>query len=222
MKVKLNLLYPELVIFDMDGLLIDSEPLWNTAEFNVFTKFGVQLLKDEYSKYQGIRVEELVPKFFKQFNIKNIPEQIAVNEVIEEMLKLYETVEILPGVEEIIEYYHKRQIPMAIASSSKQILIDKAIERLHVKNKIQMVHSAEFEKAGKPAPDVFLGTAKKMKTEPDKCLVFEDSIFGVEAAIRAGMPVVAVPMPQNFDNPFYDKANVKVHSLNEFIKQLNN
>lgn len=109
---------------------------------------------------------------------------------------------------------------MAIASSSRMVMIEQIVDRLQLRDKISVLHSAEYEKVGKPAPDIFFTTAKKLNFAASDCLVFEDSVFGVEAARRAEMMVVAVPPPENFNNPKYDIADYKVNSLTDWLKTI--
>lgn len=107
---------------------------------------------------------------------------------------------------------------MAIASSSKKNMIDVVVDRMKIRSNIQVIHSAEFEKAGKPEPFVFLSTAKKLNVSAENCLVFEDSIYGVQAALSAGMQVIAIPPKNNYDNKLYKKTSLKLKSMTDWLK----
>ncbi len=215
-----NLKKSKAVIFDMDGLLVDSEPLWQKAEISVFKKTGINLQPKECEKYQGIRIEEVVPMLFEKYNLKNKKVKVVVNEVVSKMLRLLKSVKILPGVLETINYYYNKNVKIAVASSSKMVMINQVIDRMEIRDKIDVLHSAEFEKAGKPKPDIFLTTAKLLKTDVNDCLIFEDSVFGVQAAKNAKMKVVAIPHYQNFDNKQFNKADLKIMSMNDWLKIL--
>ncbi|MBN2893728.1 MAG: hexitol phosphatase HxpB [Bacteroidales bacterium] len=210
----------EAVIFDMDGLLIDSEPLWQKAEIKVFGRLGIKLTSEMCEPLQGVKLEDAVEHWYnyQPWENKNIKE--TVNELIEEMKILLQNPKVLPGVYDVINFYHKKKIPMAVASSSSMSLIEIVVDKLGIREKIDILHSSEFEKAGKPSPDVFLTTAKLLGIKPENCLVFEDSINGVKAAKAAGMKVVAIPYPENFDRPELKIADWKVKSLSEWKKHL--
>lgn len=206
------------VIFDMDGLLVNSEPLWQQAEIKVFNKIGIKLSTDECKQFQGVRIEDVVTILTKKYNYNLKTDTEIVQEIVQDMLFLLETVDVLPGVFECIDYYFEQKTPMAIASSSKMVMINKVVNRMKIKNKISVLNSAEFETAGKPEPDIFLSTAKILKIEPKNCLVFEDSIFGVQAAIRAGMKVIAIPYPEFFNDPGFENADLKIKTMNNWLK----
>lgn len=209
------------VIFDMDGLLIDSEPFWAQAELEIFPRYGVNLTLADCQKMQGVSIREVVQYWYERSpwtgaTVERVAEQITqrVVELILQQGKL------MPGVEQVLEFFKQRKIPMAVASSSEPQLIKLVLERFSIAKYFEFYHSARSEKHGKPYPDVFLTTAKKLKVQPQQCLVFEDSYNGVKAARRAGMKVVAVPYPENFDQPEFDLADFKIHSLEEWNEDL--
>ncbi len=214
-----KILNPKAVIFDMDGLLVDSEPLWEKAQIKVFEQLGIKMTVELCYNVKGMRVDEAMKFWHDMFKWEGKSLELVENEIMDEMAKLMAEVRILPGVLDLIDFYSKKNIPMAIASSSYMRLINIAVERLGIKEKIAVIHSAEYEKRGKPAPDIFLSTAKKLHINPEKCLVFEDSVHGVKAGKAAGMIVVAVPQPENYNNPNFDIADLKIHSLENLLTQ---
>ena len=205
------------VIFDMDGLLINSEPFWARAELEIFPKYGVNLTIDDCKMMQGVSIREVVAYWHKKFpwtgpSIEQVAQDITAR--VEQLI--VEQGELLPGVVEVLEFFRNKNIPMAVASSSNPELIELVLRRFEIIDYFKFFHSAKFEKAGKPAPDVFLTTAIKLDVLPQECLVFEDSYNGVLAAKRANMTVVAVPYPENFNDSRFDIADVKLRSLKDW------
>jgi sugar-phosphatase len=184
----------EAAIFDMDGLLIDSEPFWRKAEIMVFGTVGISLTEDDCRETMGYRLNEVVDLWHsrKPWDTKSKEEVeneilLAVKEMIEKEGKP------LKGVLETIEMIKDMGLKLAIASSSAMILIEATVKRLGIAEVFEVLHSAQFEKFGKPHPDVFIHTAHKMGVRTENCLVFEDSFHGMVAGLAAKMKVVAVP-----------------------------
>lgn len=205
------------VIFDMDGLLINSEPFWAQAELEIFPKYGVELTLDDCRKMQGVSIREVVAFWYKKFRWDGADiEQVAqeITKRVEELI--VEQGQLMPGVIDVLEFFKKKSLPMAVASSSNPELIELVLKRFEILDYFKFYHSAKFEKAGKPSPDVFLTSAKKLGVLPNDCLVFEDSYNGVLAAKRANMTVVAVPYPENYDDQRFDIADLKLHSLKDW------
>jgi len=208
---------PEAVIFDMDGLLVDSEPMWEKAQIKVFGKIGIKVTVGMCSNVKGMKIDEAVKYWHNLFQWKEKSLQQIKDEIMDEMAFLMQKAKPLPGVIELINYYKSKNIPMAIASSSYMRLINIVVDSLQIRDRIKIIHSGEFEKKGKPAPDIFLTTAKQLKIEAKNCIVFEDSVHGVKAGKSAGMKVVAVPYPDNFNNPEFDIADLKINSLEKIL-----
>lgn len=205
------------VIFDMDGLLIDSEPFWREAEMKVFIGYGIKLSETECRKTMGMRIDEVV-KYWSliypeaQLNISKI-----ANEIIQEVIALVNKKgKELPGVIKTIRFFKDKGFKIAVASASNFELINTVVDKLGIREYFDHIESAEKLKYGKPHPEVFLTTAQKLNVEPMQCLVFEDSIFGVIAARAAHMKVVAVPDKANFEHTDYAIAHLKIPSLEWF------
>lgn len=201
----------------MDGLLVDSEPMWQVAEIEVFGRLGIEITPEMCEPLQGVKLDDAVKYWYNYKPWTGKTSDEVLNELIDEMKVKLLDVRVLDGVYETINYFHNKNIPMAIASSSYMSLIQIIVDKLQIRDKISVLHSSEFEKVGKPEPDIFLSTAKKMNIEPQNCLVFEDSINGVIAANRAGMRVIAVPYPENYNRKELDIADYKVKSLLEIF-----
>jgi sugar-phosphatase len=205
----------------MDGLLIDSEPIWREAEKEIFSEIGITLTDEMCFTTVGLRIDEVVNHWYSKFPWENPSQEIIKEKVIDKVIELVlEKGEILPGVIDTIEYFHSRNYPLAIASASSMRIIEAVTEKLNIKKYFTIIHSAEFEEYGKPHPAVFISTAKKLNVLPQNCLVFEDSLNGVIAAKAARMKVIAVPETIHFENPKFEVADEKLKTLEEFSPQL--
>jgi sugar-phosphatase len=205
------------VIFDMDGLLIDSEPLWREAVQKVFQKLNVSLEKDRLSETMGMRVDEVVEYWFSAYSVHGVVKNKVVADIVEEVINLVKTKgNILDGVHEIIELFNSQNIPMAIASSSAMDIIDAVLEKISIKNKMTVIHSAEHEPFGKPHPGVYITTAEKLGFLPEQCIAFEDSPNGLISAKAAKMKCVAVPDQKVKDDKRFGISDLILNSLKDF------
>lgn len=187
-------------IFDMDGLLIDSEPFWRASHMAAVADHGVQITEDEVRLMAGRRTDEVVGHWRKTYDLNHITSDDLEARVV---AKVIESIKLngkeLPGVKKIIKLLKSHDIPMAVASSSAPEIINVVLEKLVLHQHIQLAYSAKYEKFGKPHPGVFLTTAKKLGVQPADCLVFEDALSGVKAAKAAGMKCIAVPEKDNLN-----------------------
>jgi sugar-phosphatase len=212
-------------IFDMDGLLIDSEPFWKTAEKAVFPLVNIHLTTAMCETTMGLRLDEVVAHWYKQMPWdENIYAKTQIADLIlAEVTRLIKTEGVaLAGVYETLELCRKSGLKLALASSSSLLLIQAVLERLALENTFEVVSSAEFEEFGKPHPAVFISTAKKLDVHPTECLVFEDSFFGTIAAKAARMSVVVVPDSTQYAQERFVIADAKLHSLTQFTEEVLN
>ncbi len=210
-------------IFDMDGLLIDSEPLWMQAEIELFGQLGISLKPEDCKQMQGVKIPDVIRHWYqiKPWAVMSL-EQVE-QELVRRVEELIEARgQMQPGVLETLEFFRKKSIPMAVASSSTQHLIELVVRRLGIANYFRFLHSSMNEKRGKPYPDIFLTAAKRLGQKPAECLVFEDSLNGVRAGKRAGAVVVAVPYPENYNDPAFNVADIKLRSLEQWNEQIFN
>lgn len=205
---------PDAVIFDLDGLLIDSEPFWHIAEINVFKTVGIELTVENCLETTGWRVDDMIALRYQQKPWDNKSIQQVEDEIIDEVIHQISTNGVAKdGVYPLIQFFEEANIPMAVASSSAFRIIEAAIEKLEIKSKLKLIHSAEKEPLAKPHPGVYLTTADLLKTDPQKCLAFEDSKTGLIAAKAARMKTVAVP---EIYEPAFEMADLVLKSLVEF------
>lgn len=196
----------EAVVFDMDGLLIDSEPHWRRSHVSVLAQYGYEITEDDVRAAAGTRTLDQARKWQERFGFDKPSVEDLADEIVDSVIAAIHTHgEPMAGVVELVKELHEHGVPMAVASSSSHRLIDVVLERLDIRKYMQAVHSGEDEERGKPFPDVFLSTAKSLKVAPEKCLVFEDSLNGVKAAKAAGMRCIAVP-EHPFDRELFEAA----------------
>ncbi len=203
-------------IFDMDGLLVDSEPLWQVAEVEILGALGVPLDVGQARQTQGMFVVEVARYWHERFPWSGpSPEEVAVGVVDRVCELVVERGRLQPGVDRALELCHRHGLRLAIASSSEYRLIRLVLEHFELADQFAIVHSAEEEPYGKPHPAVYLGAAAKLGVEPTRCLAWEDAAAGVLAAKAARMVCVAVPEPEERARPAFAIADAVLGSLVE-------
>mgnify|MGYP003310857615 CR=1 FL=1 len=209
------------VIFDMDGLLVDSEPFWRQAERTVFNSKGLGLTEAQCRTTTGMRLDEVVAHWNKLVPGHIDNEQQVVDEILAEVHRLVCTYGVpMPGVHQAAQLFASKGWTMAVASASTMSLIDAVLDKLDVRKYFSVVQSAEHAKYGKPHPEVFLNTAERLNVNPENCLVLEDSVFGVIAGKAARMKVIAVPDKELASRKEYAVADAVLHSLEEIDDNL--
>lgn len=209
------------VIFDMDGLLIDSEPLWREAELAIFTRLDVPLTEEIAYQTMGLRVDEVVEYWFTRYPWQQPTRKEIEADIIHEVIRLVkEQGEPMPGVRETISLVKSLHLPMAIASSPSSEIIHAVLEKIHLTTAITTIQSAEHEPFGKPHPGVYIHAAEKLGIAPQFCLAFEDSPNGVLSAKAARMMCIAVPEPALKHDKRFGIANAVVDSLHDVTPEL--
>lgn len=207
----------EAIIFDMDGLLIDSEPLWRSAEQRVFATVGIELTDDMCRQTTGLRTDEVVKHWFQYMPWRETSLEDIENAVISEVSTLIARQGCaLDGVHYILNLFKQRACPIALASSSPMTQIDAVLTKLEIGEYFQAIVSADDLQYGKPHPAVYISTAKQLGIEATKCLAFEDSIPGLIAAKAARMTAVAIPDENIFEQEKFAIADMKLNSLRDF------
>jgi sugar-phosphatase len=209
------------VIFDMDGLLIDSEPLWRLAEVEVFNPLGVPLTDELALTTMGLRTDEVVEHWFARYSWRGPSLKEVEARVDARVIELVrERGAPLPGAREVVSLLRERGYPLAIASSSTSELIAAVVHQLGLASSFQVLQSAEHEPYGKPHPGVYIAAANALGVAPAECLAFEDSANGVIAAKAARMRCIAVPEPPVRHDRRFCIADAVLDSLNEFDPDL--
>lgn len=205
------------VIFDIDGLLIDSEPLWNEAAAEVFRQYGVTLTEEQYKTTTGLRTKEFVHWWFSYFNIGEAELARAEKQIVYNVLdKIERKGTILPGVAYIFEFFTRKSFKIGLATSSPPALIDLVVKMTGIGQYLQAASSAESLPYGKPHPQVYLNCAEQLKSHPTECICFEDSFNGLIAAKSARMKCVIIPHISQAKEEKWGAADLKLSSLQNF------
>ena len=205
-------------VFDMDGLLIDSEVLWHRAEVEIFGELGVPITLEQDRSTKGMYVDEVVAFWYARYPWKG-PNREAVSDAL--LARVGELIEgegrLLPGATRAIDLARERG-PVALASSTPRPLIERSLRHFGLLDLFASVHSADVEPFGKPHPGVFLTAAAALGLAGPACLVFEDSAAGVLAAKAGRMNVVAVPVAEDRLEAAFSLADLVLDSLEDLAE----
>ena len=222
MKInKLSLIDIEAVIFDMDGVLIDSEPVWKDAMEEIFASVGCPLTREDFQLTVGLRLDEVIAYWFKISPWENELPEVVLQRIIDKMVELLSANgKPLVGVVETLEFLKQKGIKIGLATSSYEVLIKCVLETLNIEDFFDYTHSAEREAYGKPHPAVYLTTAEKLGVNPQHCLVIEDSINGVISGKAAKMKVVCIPEKTHIPNPKLILADYHFDNMEEMLNEI--
>ncbi|UXY32248.1 HAD family hydrolase [Streptomyces sp. HUAS TT20] len=182
------------VIFDLDGTLVDSEPLYYESARRLFIDHGVRdYTWSDHEEFVGVGTKETLEVLRERYGIVT-----AVEELLRQQNRCYlelagRSMHVFPQMRRLVGLLRGAGLPMAIASGSSRAAIMSVLRSAGLDDMISVVVSAEEVGRGKPAPDVFLEAAQRLGAAPGRCVVIEDAVPGVEAAYRAGMSCIAVP-----------------------------
>ncbi len=209
------------VVFDMDGLLVDSEPLWVRAEMEIFGEVGLILGAEDCAKTKGLRIDDVIAFWHARHPWDGRSLAEVETRLVRRVAELVGTEgRALPGVANAIEVARESGRKLALASSSPSLIIRAALERLGIAAAFSVVQSAETEPLGKPHPGIFLRAAERLDVNAVECLVLEDSITGVIAAKSARMACIAVPFDHPNQEPRFVLADLVIGSLAELTPAL--
>lgn len=209
------------VIFDMDGLLIDSEPCWEEAGAETLKQYGIVLTNQQYQTTTGLRTKEWIDWWFTHFNIDKSFSTAAGDTIVAQALEKIKADGVcMPGVEYIFNFFKERNFHIGLATSSPVELIKIVTEKLKIHHLIEAYSSAEELEHSKPHPQVYLNCAEKLNVSPLQCVCFEDSFNGMISAKAARMKCVVVPAPQQWHEDRWGAADLKLASLTDFNDEL--
>ena len=182
------------IIFDMDGLLVDSEPVWHEVEVELIESLGYEYSQELRDSGIGMRVDEFAAILQQHYpRLGETPAAIEAAITGRMMSLPAGRIQARAGADELLRYVAELGIPRAIASSSSQRIIEHFVQLMGWDALIPQRYSAEFVARGKPAPDIYLHAADQLGCAPESCLALEDSRFGTQAALAAGMTCYTVP-----------------------------
>lgn len=204
------------VIFDMDGVIIDSEPINYQTTNEVIKQYGAYLSHEQNKQFIGTSDIEY---FSKLVNLLGIPEDPAKlftswQKTVFDVMKEGGIVP-MPGVITVIQQLHQRKYKLAVASSGDRKRVHYILNELNIKQFFPAILTGDDVSHGKPAPDIYLKTMARLRVQPPECVVIEDSDHGVEAAKRAGIKVIGFRNPHS-DGQLLKRADIILRSFTEW------
>ncbi|CAH0731857.1 unnamed protein product, partial [Brenthis ino] len=213
------------VLFDMDGLILNTEDLYTIAFQNIVSQYGKNYTFDLKLKLMGTQTHETAERIVSELELPMTQAEF-ITESKKQFEVLFPDTEVMPGAKRLIRHLHNKGIPIGLATSSSEesyhLKTDKHHKELFALFKYKTFGSSDPNvKRGKPYPDIFLVAASKFPDQPNprQCLVFEDAVNGVRAAKAAGMQVVMVP-DSRIDKSLTDEATIVLKSLEDFRPEL--
>ena len=211
----------EAVIYDMDGLLIDSEPFWREAEIKVFANVGLHLTEQDCIETTGFRFDEVVEYWWQRRPWQGKSKEKIYDEVLDVMENAITNKAVeMKGVHSSLDYIKAKGLKIGLASSSAMRLIKATVKKLEIESYFDMLVSAEHETYGKPHPAVFLHAAERLHVRAERCVVLEDSFNGLLAAKSARMKCAIIPEPTSFNDARFCIADWKLKSLEDISSVL--
>ncbi|MFC0139292.1 hexitol phosphatase HxpB [Erwinia mallotivora] len=208
-------------IFDMDGLIIDSEPLWERAELEIFAQLGVDLTRrSEMPDTVGLRIDQVVRMWFGAQPWRGPDQQAITRRIIARTLELIEESRpLLPGVKQALQLCQAEGLKIGLASASPLTMLERVLEMFELRDDFSVLASAESLPYSKPHPQVYLDAAAALDVDPLCCVTLEDSFNGMIATKAARMRSVVVPAPQFASDARWTLADVQLSSLTELTKK---
>lgn len=184
----------ELFIFDMDGVLIDSEPFWRQTQIELLAQFGITITAEDCIRHtMGKRIDDISRIWINLFQLDTTPESLtqSILEKAAHIIKLNGKAK--EGVYTLIEFLQSKECRIALATSSSALIISTVIDKLGIRNVFELTLSADEVVNGKPSPDVYLEVCRRLEVSTENTLALEDSLTGVRAAVAADITTIAIP-----------------------------
>jgi sugar-phosphatase len=204
------------VIFDMDGLLLDTEPLWGKSMLRVAERHKIPIKPHQFKETTGLKIHEVVAYWAIKYPWEGASVNNVAEEIIDDIISLSkQEAQVMPGVFNLLDWLQNNGYKLGVATSSPIRMLNELINFFGLNSYFIELSSADTVGFGKPHPAVFLHCAAQMKSEPLNCLVFEDSFNGIIAAKAARMKVIAVPDTLHYHEARFAAADKKISSLEE-------
>lgn len=207
-------------IFDMDGLLIDSEPLWLQAELDIFTSLGLDTSsRDSLPDTLGLRIDLVVKLWYQTLPWQGPSQAEVCKRIIARAIELVEeTRPVLPGVEYALDLCRQQGLKIGLASASPLHMQKRVLAMLGVEHYFDCLVSAEYLPHSKPHPEVYLNAAADLGIDPLQCVTLEDSVNGMVATKAARMRSIVIPSPEYRADPRWALADIQLASLEQLRK----
>ncbi|CFR11966.1 hexitol phosphatase HxpB [Yersinia kristensenii] len=208
-------------IFDMDGLLIDSEPLWLQAELDIFTELGLDTSsRDSLPDTLGLRIDLVVKLWFQSMPWQGPSQAEVCNRIIARAIDLVEeTKPVLPGVGYALDLCREQGLKIGLASASPLHMQKRVLAMLNIEKYFDRLVSAEYLPHSKPHPEVYLNAAADLGVDPLECVTLEDSVNGMIATKAARMRSIVIPSEEYRTDPRWVLSDIQLSSLEQLRKE---
>jgi beta-phosphoglucomutase family hydrolase len=213
----------ECVIFDMDGLILDTERLSFEAWRKILKKYGRVMTRETYTTLMGITYENVVNRLIEIYGQELPIAEIYAEKNMEVLKFMHDNgVPVKPGIYELLDFLVERNYKLALATSTSREKAVNLLERVGIKDKFGVMVFGDEVVNSKPDPEIFLKAAEKLGVNPEKCIVLEDSSAGIEAAYRAGMKGINIPdlkMPDEKIRKYSHKIFSRLLDVRDYLKE---
>lgn len=202
------------VLFDMDGLLFDTEPLWGVSMLRVAEKHGIPITRERFKDTRGFHIYEVTDFWSVKYPWEGKSSKEVAEEILDDIIALSKTDgNVLPGVVQALKMFKAHKFKIGLASSSPVRMIHALVEHFGIREYFDCITSADEVPLGKPHPGVFLHCAEQLGSKYTQCVVLEDSVNGMVAGKAARMKVIVVPEAMHFDDPRFAVADAKLSTM---------
>jgi len=209
------------VIFDMDGLLLDTEPLWGKSMLQVAEKHNIPITRQRFKETTGLRIYEVTDHWAIHYPWQGKSSKEVADEILDEIITASKShASVMRGVEDALILLRKHKYKIGLASSSPARMIHELVDHFGITKYFDVITSADVVELGKPHPAVFLHCAADLGSKPNQCVVLEDSVNGMIAGKAARMKVIAIPEELHFDDPRFSIADKKLRSMEDLDLEL--
>lgn len=204
-------------VFDMDGLLIDSEPFWLQSENQVFSSIGLDMsLRDKLPDMLGLRIDQVVELWYHVSPWQTPSKEVVIQRIIDSTIAMVEKERpLLPGVEHALSLCQSQGLKIALASASPLYMLESVLEMFNIRHYFDAVVSTGDLPYSKPHPQVYLNAAEALGVPPVQCVALEDSVNGMIACKAARMRSIVVPSAEMAADPRWSLADYRLSSLSE-------
>ncbi|ACA84585.1 hexitol phosphatase HxpB [Shewanella woodyi] len=209
------------VIFDMDGVLIDSEPAWQLAEYQTMRNQGLKISYQDTLQTTGLRIDEVVSYWYQRFPWKDYDNPKTATEIVNKVVQhILDDGTAMQGVFKALDFCEANGLKIGLATSSSQAIIQAVLNKLEIGHYFSSIQSAEHLNRGKPHPEVYLNCIDDLELSCSQCVAIEDSFNGLIAARAANMQTIAIPAPEQKNDQKWIIAHKQLDSLLELPEYL--